>query len=130
MPAGVAASSAGCITYWLESWGVARGGSGVTSSSSPPAVNAPSFSGLSRLRRRLGARYGEQRGHRIDHRFHVNNIERGMIDGFNENRHHKLAGDPLDVKPDGAIAVSDTRLTNDEARRISKLISRLPERCR
>ncbi len=30
-------------------------------------------------------------------------------------------------QPDGAIAVSDTRLTNDEARRISKLISRLPE---
>ncbi len=28
---------------------------------------------------------------------------------------------------DGAIAVSDTRLTNDEARRISKLIARLPE---
>jgi hypothetical protein len=28
---------------------------------------------------------------------------------------------------DGAIVVSDTRLTNDEARRISKLISRLPE---
>jgi hypothetical protein len=30
-------------------------------------------------------------------------------------------------QPDGAIAVSDTRLTNDEARRISKLIFRLPE---
>jgi hypothetical protein len=30
-------------------------------------------------------------------------------------------------QPDGAIAVSNTRLTNDEARRISKLISRLPE---
>src|SRR5262245_46490346 len=30
-------------------------------------------------------------------------------------------------QPDGAIAVSDTCLTNDEARRISKLISRLPE---
>ena len=30
-------------------------------------------------------------------------------------------------QPDGAIAVSDTRLSNDEARRISKLISRLPE---
>jgi hypothetical protein len=30
-------------------------------------------------------------------------------------------------QPDGAIAVSDTRLTNDEARRISKLIARLPE---
>ena len=30
-------------------------------------------------------------------------------------------------QPDGAIAVSDTRLTDDEARRISKLISRLPE---
>jgi hypothetical protein len=30
-------------------------------------------------------------------------------------------------QPDGAIAVSETRLTNDEARRISKLISRLPE---
>ena len=30
-------------------------------------------------------------------------------------------------QPDGAIAASDTRLTNDEARRISKLISRLPE---
>ena len=30
-------------------------------------------------------------------------------------------------QPDGAIAVSDTRLTSDEARRISKLISRLPE---
>jgi hypothetical protein len=28
--------------------------------------------------------------------------------------------------PDGAIAVSDTRLTNDKARRISKLIGRLP----
>src|SRR5262245_36731647 len=28
---------------------------------------------------------------------------------------------------DGAIAVSDTRLSNDEARRISKLISRLPD---
>jgi hypothetical protein len=28
---------------------------------------------------------------------------------------------------DGAIAVPDSRLTNDEARRISKLISRLPE---
>src|SRR5262245_35487473 len=28
-------------------------------------------------------------------------------------------------QPDGAIAVSDTRLTNDDARRISKLISRL-----
>jgi hypothetical protein len=30
-------------------------------------------------------------------------------------------------QPDGAIAVSRTRLTNDEARRISKLMSRLPE---
>jgi hypothetical protein len=30
-------------------------------------------------------------------------------------------------RADGAIALSDTRLTNDEARRISKLISRLPE---
>src|SRR5262245_52726800 len=30
-------------------------------------------------------------------------------------------------QPDGAIAVSDTRLTSDEARGISKLISRLPE---
>src|SRR5262249_44400938 len=30
-------------------------------------------------------------------------------------------------QPDGAIAASDTRLTNEEARRISKLISRLPE---
>ena len=30
-------------------------------------------------------------------------------------------------QPDGAIAVSDTRLTDDEARRMSKLISRLPE---
>jgi hypothetical protein len=30
-------------------------------------------------------------------------------------------------QPDGGIAVSDIRLTNDEARRISKLISRLPE---
>ena len=30
-------------------------------------------------------------------------------------------------QPDGAIAVSDTCLTSDEARRISKLISRLPE---
>jgi hypothetical protein len=30
-------------------------------------------------------------------------------------------------QPDGAIAVSDSRLTNDEARRISKLIARLPE---
>ena len=30
-------------------------------------------------------------------------------------------------QPDGAIAASDSRLTNDEARRISKLISRLPE---
>jgi hypothetical protein len=30
-------------------------------------------------------------------------------------------------QPDGAIATSGTRLTNDEARRISKLISRLPE---
>ena len=30
-------------------------------------------------------------------------------------------------QPDGAIAASDTRLTNDEARRISKLISRLPD---
>jgi hypothetical protein len=30
-------------------------------------------------------------------------------------------------QPDGAIAVADTRLTNDEARGISKLISRLPE---
>jgi hypothetical protein len=28
--------------------------------------------------------------------------------------------------PNGAIAVSDTRLTNDKARRISKLIGRLP----
>jgi hypothetical protein len=31
------------------------------------------------------------------------------------------------VQPDGRIAVSDIRLSNDEARRISKLISRLPE---
>jgi hypothetical protein len=30
-------------------------------------------------------------------------------------------------QPDGAIAVSDSRLTSDEARRISKLISRVPE---
>ncbi len=30
-------------------------------------------------------------------------------------------------QPDGAIAVSETRLTNGEARRISNLISRLPE---
>jgi hypothetical protein len=30
-------------------------------------------------------------------------------------------------QPSGAIAVSDTRLTNDEARRIAKLIARLPE---
>ena len=30
-------------------------------------------------------------------------------------------------QPDDAIAASDARLTNDEARRISKLISRLPE---
>ena len=30
-------------------------------------------------------------------------------------------------QPNDAIAASDTRLTNDEARRISKLISRLPE---
>jgi hypothetical protein len=30
-------------------------------------------------------------------------------------------------QPDGAVAFSDTRLTQDEARRISKLISRLPE---
>jgi hypothetical protein len=30
-------------------------------------------------------------------------------------------------QPNGAIAVSDSRLTNDEARRISKLITRLPE---
>ena len=30
-------------------------------------------------------------------------------------------------QPDGAIAASATRLTNDEARRISKLISRLPD---
>jgi hypothetical protein len=30
-------------------------------------------------------------------------------------------------QPDGAIAVADARLTNDEARGISKLISRLPE---
>src|SRR5262245_39986973 len=30
-------------------------------------------------------------------------------------------------QPDGAIAVSDSRLTNDEPRRISKLIARLPE---
>jgi hypothetical protein len=30
-------------------------------------------------------------------------------------------------QPDGAIAVSDSRLTNDEARQVSKLISRLPE---
>jgi hypothetical protein len=30
-------------------------------------------------------------------------------------------------QPDGAIAISDSRLTSDEARRISKLISRLPE---
>jgi hypothetical protein len=29
-------------------------------------------------------------------------------------------------QPVGAIAVSNTSLTNDEARRISKLISRLP----
>jgi len=29
-------------------------------------------------------------------------------------------------QPDSAIAVSGTRLTNDEARRISKLISRPP----
>jgi hypothetical protein len=29
-------------------------------------------------------------------------------------------------QPDGAIAVSETRLTNDEARRIAKLISQLP----
>jgi hypothetical protein len=30
-------------------------------------------------------------------------------------------------QPNGAIAVSDTRLTHDEAQRISKLITRLPE---
>src|SRR5262245_23296107 len=30
-------------------------------------------------------------------------------------------------QPDGALAISDIRLTSDEARRISKLISRLPE---
>jgi hypothetical protein len=30
-------------------------------------------------------------------------------------------------QPDGSIAHSDTRLTSDEARRISKLIARLPE---
>ena len=30
-------------------------------------------------------------------------------------------------QPEGAIAASATRLTNDEARRISKLIARLPE---
>jgi hypothetical protein len=30
-------------------------------------------------------------------------------------------------QPDGAIAISECRLTNDEARRISKLIARLPE---
>jgi hypothetical protein len=30
-------------------------------------------------------------------------------------------------QPKGAVALSDSRLTNDEARRISKLISRLPE---
>ncbi len=30
-------------------------------------------------------------------------------------------------QPDGAIAVSDSCMTNDEARRISKLIARLPE---
>ena len=30
-------------------------------------------------------------------------------------------------QPDGAIAVSDSRLTNDEARPISKLIARLAE---
>jgi hypothetical protein len=30
-------------------------------------------------------------------------------------------------QPDGAVAVSETRLTNEEARRISKLISWLPE---
>ena len=30
-------------------------------------------------------------------------------------------------QPDDAIAASDARLTNDEARRISKLIARLPE---
>jgi hypothetical protein len=30
-------------------------------------------------------------------------------------------------QPNGAIALSDSRLTNDEARRVSKLISRLPE---
>jgi hypothetical protein len=30
-------------------------------------------------------------------------------------------------QPDGAIAVSDSRLSNDEARRIAKLITRLPE---
>src|SRR5262245_31877149 len=30
-------------------------------------------------------------------------------------------------QPDGAIAVSDSRLTNNKARRISKLISRLSE---
>jgi len=29
-------------------------------------------------------------------------------------------------QPDSAIAVSDTRLTNDEARRVSKLISGFP----
>jgi hypothetical protein len=33
----------------------------------------------------------------------------------------------INGQPDGVIAVSDTRLTNDEARRISKLIARLPE---
>lgn len=31
------------------------------------------------------------------------------------------------AQSDGTIAVSDTRLTNNEARRISKLIARLPE---
>ena len=30
-------------------------------------------------------------------------------------------------EPEGAIAASDSRLTNDEACRISKLITRLPE---
>jgi hypothetical protein len=30
-------------------------------------------------------------------------------------------------QPDGVMAASDTGLTNDEARRISKLIARLPE---
>jgi hypothetical protein len=30
-------------------------------------------------------------------------------------------------QPDGAMAVSEIRLTSDEARRISKLIARLPE---